>query len=97
MLDEFGIKEQWLPKIMKKSSDDYGVVGDAQVPELQGVQISGVIGDQQSSCLGHVLREGEVKNTYGTGCFLLQNTGETPVQSKHGLLTTMCYNVDGKP
>ena len=97
MLKEYEIKKEWLPKLVKLSSDDFGKVGDAQIPELKGVQISGVIGDQQSACLGHTLREGQVKNTYGTGCFLLQNTGLKPVQSNHGLLTTMCYNVDGKP
>jgi len=56
-----------------------------------------VIGDQQGACLGHVLKEGEVKNTYGTGCFILANVGQKPVQSKHGLLSTLCYSLgEGK-
>ena len=55
--------------------------------------ISGVLGDQQAACLGHVLRESQAKNTYGTGCFLLQNVGSKPIQSKNGLLTTMCYKI----
>jgi glycerol kinase len=52
-----------------------------------------VIGDQQGSCLGHVLGVGEIKNTYGTGCFILKNVGQKPIQSKNGLLTTICYKV----
>lgn len=52
-----------------------------------------MIGDQQAACLGHVLREGEVKNTYGTGCFIMANVGTKPVSSSHGLLTTMCYSL----
>ena len=52
-----------------------------------------VIGDQQGACLGHLLKEGEVKNTYGTGCFILANVGSKPVQSTHGLLTTLCYSL----
>jgi len=60
---------------------------------LDGVPITGVLGDQQSACLGHLLKPGQVKNTYGTGCFMLGNTGSMPVQSEHGLLTTMCYRI----
>ena len=71
MLKEYEISVGWLPTIVKKSSDDYGKVGDAELPMLKDVPIGGVLGDQQAACLGHVLREGQVKNTYGTGCFLL--------------------------
>ena len=52
-----------------------------------------VIGDQQSACLGHLLKKGEAKCTYGTGCFVLLNTGSKPVQSANGMLTTLCYKL----
>ncbi len=59
--------------------------------------IGGVIGDQQGACLGHLLKVGEVKNTYGTGCFILSNVGPKPVKSTHGMLTTLCYSLgEGK-
>ena len=58
--------------------------------------ITGVLGDQQAACLGHLLRPGEVKTTYGTGCFILTNTGEDPVLSKNGMLTTVCYRLNGQ-
>ena len=95
MTTDFGIDNKWLPAIIKNSDADFGRVS-AILPELEGVVIGGVLGDQQAACLGHVLREGEVKNTYGTGCFILANVGSTPVQSSHGLLTTVCYRLDGK-
>ena len=63
---------------------------------LANVPITGVLGDQQAACLGHLLRPGEVKTTYGTGCFILTNVGDKPVLSNHGLLTTVCYRLDGK-
>ena len=62
-------------------------------PLLAGVPIGGVIGDQQSACLGHILKQGEVKTTYGTGCFILTNVGNKPVQSTAGLLSTVCYKI----
>ena len=96
MLGEYGIQREQLPTIIKESSAEFGVISSEKVPGLNGVPISGVLGDQQAACLGHILREGEVKNTYGTGCFLLQNVGSKPVQSQNGLLTTMCYKIDRK-
>ena len=93
MLGDYDIKKSWLPKIIKESAGDFGTVSDDLVSQLAGVAISGVAGDQQAACIGHVLREGQVKNTYGTGCFILQNTGSKPVMSKNGLLTTMCYKI----
>lgn len=71
MLGEYGITKEQLPRIIKESSADFGSVACEQVSGLAGVVIAGVLGDQQAACLGHVLKEGEVKNTYGTGCFLL--------------------------
>jgi len=91
MLSEFGIQKQWLPQIHKSSSSNFGQVQG--LGSLDGVPITGVLGDQQSACLGHLLKPGQVKNTYGTGCFMLGNTGSMPVQSEHGLLTTMCYRI----
>ncbi|HLR60591.1 MAG TPA: glycerol kinase GlpK [Pseudogracilibacillus sp.] len=61
------------------------------------VPIAGIAGDQQAALFGQAcFEEGMVKNTYGTGCFMLMNTGETPVKSKNGLLTTIAWGLDGK-
>ena len=94
MITEFGLDTKWLPKIHKSSSSDFGTVSG--LDGFDGIPITGVLGDQQAACLGHLLKPGQVKNTYGTGCFMLANTGEIPVQSKHGLLTTMCYRLEDK-
>jgi glycerol kinase len=87
LLEEFEIPIETLPKILN-STDNFGVVLNGF---LKGVPITGVIGDQQSACLGHLLEQGEVKNTYGTGCFILMNTGNKIAFSEHGLLTTVLY------
>ena len=79
----------------KPSSCIYGEMD----PELFGepIPISGVAGDQQSALFGQAcFEEGEAKNTYGTGCFMMLNTGEKPVDSSHGLLTTIAWGLDGK-
>jgi glycerol kinase len=94
-----------LPKI-KSSSEIYGHVrarfsrpglgGETQ--PLQGVPISGDLGDQHAALFGQTcFSAGEAKNTYGTGCFMLMNTGEKPVPSKSGLLTTMGYKIGDAP
>jgi len=63
----------------------------------QEVPITGVLGDQQAALFGQLcLEKGEIKNTYGTGCFMLMNTGENLIQSKKGLLSTIAYSLDGK-
>ena len=95
-LDLFGVIENWLPRIVKNSSDDFGSVYPTESPWLANVPITGVLGDQQAACLGHLLKPGEVKTTYGTGCFILTNVGENPVLSENGLLSTVCYRLDGK-
>jgi glycerol kinase len=87
LLKEFGVPRSNLPKIMS-STDNFGVVKEGI---MKNVPIMGVIGDQQSACIGHSLKIGEVKNTYGTGCFMLMNTGEDIVHSNYGLLTTLLY------
>jgi glycerol kinase len=94
LLRIFGIPQQVLPEI-RSSSEVYGRV--AQGP-LEGVAVAGILGDQQAALVGQTcFRSGEAKNTYGTGCFLLMNTGKKPVESKHGLLTTVAYKLGGEP
>lgn len=83
-----------LPEV-KPSSCVYGETD----PEFFGapVKIAGAAGDQQAALFGQTcFREGEAKNTYGTGCFMLMNTGETPIFSKNDLLTTIAWGLDGK-
>ena len=94
LLRAFGIPRQVLPEI-RSSSEVYSHV--ARGP-LSGVAIAGILGDQQAALVGQTcFRSGEAKNTYGTGCFLLMNTGERPVKSKHGLLTTVAYKLGKQP
>jgi glycerol kinase len=94
LLRTFGIPRQALPEI-RSSSEVYGRV--AQGP-LKGVAVAGILGDQQAALVGQTcFRRGEAKSTYGTGCFLLMNTGERPVESKHGLLTTVAYKLGDQP
>jgi len=88
LLEPFGVPAGMLPRIAS-SSEVYGAVKDGP---LEGVPIAGVLGDQQAALVGQAcLRPGEAKNTYGTGCFLLMNSGCTPVASTCGLLTTVAY------
>src|SRR6266487_2543880 len=92
--DVFGIPEAMLPKICSSSE----VYGEVKEGPLSGVPIAGILGDQQAALVGQTcFRPGEAKNTYGTRCFLLMNTGERPVQSKCGLLTTVAFRFGGKP
>ncbi len=88
LLQAFEIPRAMLPQV-RSSSEVYGV---ARLPEISGVPVAGVLGDQQAALVGQAcFRPGEVKNTYGTGCFLLMNTGERIVPSTCGLLTTVAY------
>ena len=65
---------------------------------LVDTPISGILGDQQAATFGQACFEkGQAKNTYGTGCFMLMNTGTTPVRSENGLLTTVCYQIGDEP
>lgn len=90
LLQAFSIPRQILPEV-RSSSEVYGHI--AQGP-LSGVAVAGILGDQQAALVGQTcFRSGEAKNTYGTGCFLLMNTGESPTESKHGLLTTVAYKL----
>jgi len=93
LLADFGIPRALLPRIVS-SSDVVARCGDA----LPGVPLAGMLGDQHAALVGQAcFRPGEAKNTYGTGCFLLMHTGETPVQSMAGLLTTVAYKFGDAP
>jgi glycerol kinase len=94
ILDTCGIPAQILPEI-GSSSEIYGM---ARSGPIEGVPIAGILGDQQAALVGQTcFKVGEAKNTYGTGCFLLMNTGAAPVQSKSGLLTTVGYKFGRQP
>jgi glycerol kinase len=94
ILEIFQIPPEILPEIRPSSC----IYGNGQ-EILAGVPVSGDLGDQQAALFGQACFEsGEAKNTYGTGCFMLLNTGNHPVESKHGLLTTLGYQIgDQKP
>ncbi|PWN45361.1 putative glycerol kinase [Ceraceosorus guamensis] len=88
LCDFFGIKMEILPEI-KSSSEVYGKIKGGA---LDGVEIAGIVGDQMAALIGQkALSPGEAKNTYGTGAFLLYNTGTKVVDSKNGLLSTIAY------
>lgn len=95
LLERLNIPKSMLPEV-KPSSCIFG----HSLPELffnVSIPIAGVAGDQQSALFGQACFEpGMAKNTYGTGCFMLMNTGEKPVASTHGLLTTISWGVEGK-
>ncbi|HBH7915515.1 glycerol kinase GlpK [Vibrio parahaemolyticus] len=96
LLDEMGIPASMMPEV-KRSSEIYGKTniggkGGTRIP------ISGIAGDQQAALYGQMCVEaGQAKNTYGTGCFLLMNTGQEKVTSTHGLLTTLACGPKGEP
>jgi glycerol kinase len=94
LLSAFGIPRQILPQI-RSSSEVYGA---ATLDAITGVPVAGILGDQQAALVGQTcFRAGEAKNTYGTGCFLLMNTGREIVQSQHGLVTTVAFRLGGQP
>lgn len=92
LLEKFNIPEVMLPMV-KPSSCIYGYTDPSVL--AGNIAIAGAAGDQQAALFGQCCFEpGEVKNTYGTGCFLLMNTGDKPVESKHGLITTIAAGSD---
>ena len=94
ILRELQIPASMLPQVMPSS----GIYGETD-PSLFGgaIPIAGAAGDQQAALFGQTcFSAGEAKNTYGTGCFLLMNTGDTPVISKNGLVTTIAWGLDGQ-
>lgn len=94
MLKAMDIPRAMLPAI-KASSEVYG---KGKNTGLEGVPVAGDLGDQQAALFGQTCYStGEAKNTYGTGCFMLLNTGTEPIQSKNGLLTTVAYKIGDQP
>lgn len=93
LLDVFDIPESMLPTVQKSGS----VFGDIDIMGAR-LTVCGVAGDQQSALYGqHCVNAGDIKNTYGTGCFLLMNTGETAVKSHNGMLTTIAATTESTP
>ena len=94
LLAAFGIPRAILPEV-RSSSEFYG---EATLDGIAGVPVAGILGDQQAALVGQTCLEvGEAKNTYGTGCFLLMNTGPDIVESRHGLVTTVAYKLGSDP
>jgi glycerol kinase len=94
-LQLFGVRREWLPEV-RPSAGDFGTTSRARVG--REIPIRGAAGDQQSALFGQGCFEpGSLKNTYGTGCFLVLNTGERRVSSERGLLTTLAARSDGSP
>jgi glycerol kinase len=94
LLNTFSIPRSLLPRIVSSSE----VYGEVATGPLRGVPIAGILGDQQAALVGQTcFRPGEAKNTYGTGCFLLMNTGPTLVSSAAGLVTTVAYRLGQQP
>jgi glycerol kinase len=90
VLRVYGIPKCMLPQIRSSSE----LFGRAELPAIKDVPIAGILGDQQAALFGQTcFQPGETKNTYGTGCFLLMNTGAHPVHSNCGLLTTVAYKL----
>ncbi|KAG0451399.1 hypothetical protein HPP92_026266 [Vanilla planifolia] len=89
-LEALGIPSKILPKIVS-NSETIGVIANGW--PLSGVPIAGCLGDQHSAMLGQLCRKGQAKSTYGTGAFILLNTGEDIIQSSHGLLSTLAFKL----
>lgn len=95
LLELFDIPESLLPEVMD-SADQFGQITEGGA--LNGASVLGVAGDQQAALFGQTcFGIGMAKSTYGTGCFLMLNTGDKALQSEHRLLTTVAYRVNGKP
>ena len=95
ILEAFGVPRSMMPEI-RSSSEVYGAAEDSSL--LRETPIAGILGDQQAATFGQAaFQKGESKNTYGTGCFLIFNTGEEIVHSKNGLLTTVGYKLGDQP
>lgn len=89
-LKTLGIPAEILPKIVSNSE----VIGEiCKGWPIPGIKIAGCLGDQHAAMLGQACKKGEAKSTYGTGAFILLNTGEVPIKSGHGLLTTLAYKL----
>ena len=96
ILEILGIPQQMLPRIVPSSDEEFWGLTANNGPFGGQAPVCGALGDQQAALVGQACFEkGEAKNTYGTGCFLLLNTGPKPVPSKHGLITTVAYQMRG--
>ena len=94
LLDLFGIPESILPEV-HPSSYLYGYTKQSKLGAT--IPITGIVGDQQGALFGQLcVEKGDIKNTFGTGCFMLMNTGDKPLKSKHGLLTTLAASYGDK-
>ncbi len=94
ILKKLDIPKAMLPKIEPSSK----VYGKITAEPLRGIPLAGVLGDQQAALVGQTcFAPGEAKNTYGTGCFMLMNTGTEVIPSKYGLLTTVAYQFENQP
>jgi len=95
LLKLLGIPRACLPKVV----DSSGLIGMLDPAVLgRAIPVTAIAGDQHASLFGQAcLKKGDIKNTYGTGCFMLMNTGDKPVMSRNGLLTTMAWRIGGKP
>jgi len=94
LLETFGVPAIMLPTIVPSSSASIGLCDGAAVPGLAGVHIAGILGDQQAATFGQVcFSPGQAKATYGTGAFIMMNTGERAVASTNGLLTTVGWQL----
>ncbi len=97
ILQILGISKQILPKIVPSSDTDFWGLTSVDGPFGARIPVCGALGDQQAALVGQgCFKSGEAKNTYGTGCFLLLNTGTKPVASKHGLITTLAYQISSQ-
>jgi glycerol kinase len=98
ILGIMGIPRQMLPRVVPSSDPKTWGKTPADGPFGDAIPVSGDLGDQQAALVGQTCYSvGEAKNTYGTGCFMLLNTGTTPIQSKSGLLTTLAYKIGDRP
>ena len=96
ILDILNIPRQMLPEIVPSSDPQAWGRTEEEGPFESSIPLAGALGDQQAALMGQTcFSMGEAKNTYGTGCFLLLNTGNTPVPSTQGLITTLAYQLDG--
>jgi glycerol kinase len=94
LLDIFNVPQSMLPEV-KECADDYGQTAEGLFD--YSIAISGVAGDQQAASIGQCcFHQGDIKSTYGTGCFVLLNTGHKPITSKNKLLTTVAYTIKGQ-
>ena len=97
LLSAIGIPREILPQIVPSIDPSLSRVTSGVELLVPGIPVSGILGDQQAALMGQTcLRPGESKNTYGTGCFMLLNTGPEPVVSSRGLLTTLAYQIAGQ-